>query len=80
MAERLGNQAINQKVAGLIPGRENDVVSLGKALPPTCLGGLSLYLMQVALDKSVCKISKCDLKIETLCQRKMYGNGDYSLK
>ena len=53
MAERLGNQSRNQKVAGLIPGRENDVVSLGKALPPTCLGGLSLYLLQVALDKSV---------------------------
>ena len=39
MAQRLGNQAINPKVAGSIPGRENDVVSLGKALHPTCLGG-----------------------------------------
>ena len=39
MAERLGSRAINQKVAGLIPGRENDVVSLGKALHPTSLGG-----------------------------------------
>ena len=40
MAERLGNRAINQKVAGSIPGCENvdDVVSLGKALHPTCLG------------------------------------------
>ena len=38
MAERLGNPAINQKVAGLIPVCEkNDVVSLGKALHPTCL-------------------------------------------
>ena len=32
MAERLGNRAINPKVAGLIPGRANDVVSLSKAL------------------------------------------------
>ena len=39
MAERLGNRANTQKVAGSIPGRENDVVSLGKALHPTCLGG-----------------------------------------
>ena len=36
MAERLGNRATNQKVVGLIPGRA--VVSLGKALHPTCLG------------------------------------------
>ena len=32
MAERLGNWAINQKVAGSIPGRAIDFVSLGKAL------------------------------------------------
>ena len=38
VAERLGNRATNQKVAGLIPG-PNYVVSLGKALHPTCLGG-----------------------------------------
>ena len=38
MAEQLGSRAINQKVAGLIPGHANDVVSLGKALHPTCLG------------------------------------------
>ena len=31
MAERLGNRAINQKVAGSIPGPK-DIVSLGKAL------------------------------------------------
>ena len=37
MAEQLGNRAINQRVAGLIPGRVNDVVSLGKAINPTCL-------------------------------------------
>ena len=43
MAERLGNRASNQKVAGLIPGRANEVVSLGKALHPSCLGGMSLY-------------------------------------
>ena len=45
MAERLGSQDINQKVAGSIPGCENDVVSLGKALHPTCLRGMSLYLL-----------------------------------
>ena len=38
MAEQLGNRAINQKVAGSISGRVNDVVSLGKAPNPTCLG------------------------------------------
>ena len=36
MAERLGSQAINQKVAGkvagLIPGQANDVVSFGISL------------------------------------------------
>ena len=41
MAERLGKRldkrAINQKVAGLIPGRAKNVVSLDKALQPTCL-------------------------------------------
>ena len=37
MAERLGNRAINQKVAGLIPAAQNDIVSLGKALHPTSL-------------------------------------------
>ena len=45
MAERLGSQAINQKFAGSIPGHANDVVSLGKALHPTCLGEMSLYLL-----------------------------------
>ena len=45
MAERLGKQATNQKVAGSIPGRaKNDVVSLGEALHPTCLGGNVLVL------------------------------------
>ena len=34
MAERLGNQAINQKVA-----MQNDVVFFFKALHATCLGG-----------------------------------------
>ena len=42
VAERLRNQASNQKVAGSC---EIDVVSLGKALYPTCLGGMSLYLL-----------------------------------
>ena len=44
MAERLRSRAINQKVAGSIPDCANDVVSLGKALHPTCLRGISLYL------------------------------------
>ena len=35
MAEQLGNQAINQRVAGSIPGRVYDVK--GKTLNPTCL-------------------------------------------
>ena len=39
MAEGLGNRAINQKVAGSIPGRANYIVSLGKALHLTYLGG-----------------------------------------
>ena len=39
MAERLGNRAIDQKVAGLIQAMPDDVVSLGKAFHPTCLGG-----------------------------------------
>ena len=39
MAERLENRTINQNVAGLIPGSANYVVSLGKALHPTCHGG-----------------------------------------
>ena len=38
MAELLRNWASNLKVAGSIPGHANDVVSLGKALHPTCLG------------------------------------------
>ena len=37
MAERLGNGAITQKVC--------DVGSLGKAIHPTCLGGMSLHLL-----------------------------------
>ena len=44
MAERLGNRANNLKVAGSIPGRANDVVSLGKALHPTCFGGIDPVL------------------------------------
>ena len=44
VAERLGNR-VSQKVAGLIPGRVNGIVSLGKALYPTYLGGMSLYLL-----------------------------------
>ena len=37
MAERLGNRAINQKVAGSILAVLIEVVSLGKALHPSCL-------------------------------------------
>ena len=36
-AKKIGNRAGNQKVAGTIPDRANYVVSLGKALHPTCL-------------------------------------------
>ena len=43
VAERLRNRASNQKVSGSISHRANDIVSLGKALHPTCLGGMSLY-------------------------------------
>ena len=41
MAEE-GNRASNQKVAGSILAEPHDVVSLGKELHPTCLGGMSL--------------------------------------
>ena len=44
MAERLGNWDINQKVAGLFPGRAK-LRRVGKALHPTCFGGMSLYLL-----------------------------------
>ena len=43
VAEWLGNRDSNQNVAGSILGR--DVVSLGKELHPTFLGGMSLYLL-----------------------------------
>ena len=47
VAERLGNRTSKTKVAGsivrwIVP---DDVVSLGEALHPTCLGGMSLYLL-----------------------------------
>ena len=45
MAERLGNWASNSKVAGSIPAGRNYVMSLGKALHPTCLVGMSVYLL-----------------------------------
>ena len=38
---------------------KNYVVSLGKAFYPTFLGGMSLYLLYVALNKSVCYMTKC---------------------
>ena len=57
MAERSGNRAINQKVAGRFLAMQNYLVSLGKALHPMCLEGMSLYLLLVALDKNVCKMT-----------------------
>ena len=48
------HRAITQKVAGSILGRANYVVSMGKALHPTRLRGMSLYLLWIRLDKSVC--------------------------
>ena len=39
VAQRLGNRASNQKVAGSIPG------CVLCPLHPTCLGGMSLYLL-----------------------------------
>ena len=47
MAERLGKRAINQKVAGLIPGRAKMALCpWARALHPTCLGGeCSMYLL-----------------------------------
>ena len=49
MAERLGNRlgdrSVTQKVAGSIPSRTKNDVSLGKALHPTCFGGMSLYVL-----------------------------------
>ena len=45
IAEQLGSRTINQKVVGSIPAVQNDDVSLGKALHPTCSGGMSLYLL-----------------------------------
>ena len=35
----------NQRVAGSIPSRANNVVVLGKALHPTASGEMSLYLL-----------------------------------
>ena len=62
MAERLGNRAINQKVAGSIPDQKNDV-SLGKALHPTCLGEnapvLTYWRRASAKNKNTKKIIQC---------------------
>ena len=47
--------ANNLKVASSIRAVPNDVVSLGKALHCSCLWGMSLYFLLVALDKiNVC--------------------------
>ena len=58
MAERLGNRATKQKVAGLISSSAKLSCVPGQGtspyIHPHCLGGLSLYLLYVALDKSVC--------------------------
>ena len=54
MAKRLGNWASNLKVAGSIPGSANDVVSLVKALHPTCLGKCpSTYCKSLWIGASV---------------------------
>ena len=40
MAERLGSWACNRKVTGSYPPAvQNEVMFLGEALHPTCLGG-----------------------------------------
>ena len=46
MAEWLGNRGIDQKIAGSMPGSANTLWHLH----PTCLGGMSLYLLSVALE------------------------------
>ena len=50
VAERLENRAINQKVAGSIPGRVKLCCVLGQGTSPL----LPLYLLLVGLDKSIC--------------------------
>ena len=47
MAERV----VNQKVAGSIPSTPVDVVSLGKALHPTCLGGRNVPVLSVSRSR-----------------------------
>ena len=55
MDERLGNWAINQKVAGSIPGHgKMTLCPWARHFTLVGLGGMSLYLLSVALDKSVC--------------------------
>ena len=54
MAERLGNWASNQKVAGSIPGRVKWRCVFGQGTSPYLPRGMSLYLLWVALDKGVC--------------------------
>ena len=57
-----------------------DVLSLGKALHPTCLGGMFLYLLLVALDKSVCQLTKfkCKLKESEAMHCHQYIDGRVS--
>ena len=55
MAERLGNRATNQRVAGSIPGQvELRFVPWARHFTLLASGRMSLYLLLVALDKSVC--------------------------
>ena len=59
MAELLGNLAINQRVAGWvagsIPGSEKLRCVLGQGTSPYLRQGrMSLYLLKISLEKSVC--------------------------
>ena len=57
MAERLGNRAIYiRRLPVRFPAVRNEIVSLGNALHPTCLGGMSLYFQSLWIRASAkCK-------------------------
>ena len=57
MAERLG--LLIRRFPVRFSAVPTYVVSLGNALHPTSIRGMSLYLLYVALDKSVCLMIKC---------------------
>ena len=54
MAERLGNGAINQKVPGSILGSAKLCCPWARHFTLLASGGMSLYLLSLTLDKSVC--------------------------